>query len=117
MATLHFGSVPIDYELSFKDRKSLTIKVYPDGSVRVSAPMGSALEKIETKLRKKPLDSETTTGVSFVSPADPAPAVRERGNTSIPGPSIPAPDPCLGRKYGFHEQWVYSRVYQREGVY
>lgn len=53
MATLLFGSVTIDYELSFKDRKSLNIKVFPDCTVRVCAPTGSTLEKIEAKLREK----------------------------------------------------------------
>lgn len=50
---MHFGSKSIDYELSFQERKTLGVKVYPDCSVRVLAPDDSSQETIETKLRKK----------------------------------------------------------------
>lgn len=51
--TLLFGSVLIAYELSYSHRKTLGIKVHPDGSVKVIAPMGSEKRKVEEKLRKK----------------------------------------------------------------
>lgn len=50
---LHFGSKSIDYELSFQERKTLGVKVYPDCSVKVLAPDNSSQESIDTKLRKK----------------------------------------------------------------
>ena len=48
-----FGSKEIVYELEFLERKSLGITVYPDRKVKVKAPLDSALEKIEAKLRKR----------------------------------------------------------------
>ncbi|MDR9375147.1 MAG: SprT family zinc-dependent metalloprotease [Schleiferiaceae bacterium] len=53
MEKLIFGSRQIDYELTFADRKSLGIRVYPDCSVKVIAPMATSEERIEKKLRKK----------------------------------------------------------------
>jgi len=48
-----FGSREINYELTFQDRKTLGIRVYPDCKVRVIAPLDTTEEKIKTKLREK----------------------------------------------------------------
>ena len=50
---VQFGSEEIVYDLTFVNRKSLGISVHPDRSVSVKAPMGTPLDKIETKIRKK----------------------------------------------------------------
>ncbi|MFN6946906.1 MAG: M48 family metallopeptidase [Cytophagaceae bacterium] len=50
---LEFGSRQIKYELSYQDRKSLGIKVYPDCSVKVIAPIHASAEDVEGKIRKK----------------------------------------------------------------
>jgi hypothetical protein len=51
--SLVFGSREINYELSFQDRRTLGIRVYPDGKVRVIAPLDTTEEKLKTKLREK----------------------------------------------------------------
>ena len=51
--TIQFGSVEIEYVLDFKDRKNLTIKVYPDCIVKITAPYETPLEKIEQHIKKK----------------------------------------------------------------
>ncbi|MFZ6663518.1 M48 family metallopeptidase [Peijinzhouia sedimentorum] len=51
--TLKFGSKVINYELSFQDRKTLGIRVYPNCKVRVIAPFDTTEEKLEAKLREK----------------------------------------------------------------
>jgi predicted metal-dependent hydrolase len=48
-----FGSKQIEYELSFQERKTLGIKVFPDCSVKVIAPEETLQEKIQLKLREK----------------------------------------------------------------
>lgn len=48
-----FGSREIKYELSYQDRKTLGIRVYPDCKVRVIAPLDITVEKLKTKLREK----------------------------------------------------------------
>lgn len=50
---LRFGSKHITYELSFRERKTLGIRVYPDCSVRVIAPLETTEEKITQKIRSK----------------------------------------------------------------
>ena len=50
---MQFGSAIIEYKLDFKDRKNLTIKVYPDCTVKIIAPYDSPIEKIEKHLKKK----------------------------------------------------------------
>ena len=50
---LQFGSEQIEYQLSFVERKTLGITVAPDRKVLVHAPLGSSLEKIQAKIRKK----------------------------------------------------------------
>ena len=48
-----FGSKEINYELSFQDRKTLGIRVYPDCKVKVIAPFDTPDEKLYSKLREK----------------------------------------------------------------
>lgn len=50
---LKYGSKTIGYNLSFSKRKTLGIKVVPDGSVFVKAPIGSSIEDIAHKLKFK----------------------------------------------------------------
>lgn len=51
--SLVFGSREIKYELSYQDRKTLGIRVYPDCRVKVIAPYDTTEEKLRTKLREK----------------------------------------------------------------
>ncbi|MCE7053899.1 M48 family metallopeptidase [Algoriphagus sp. AGSA1] len=51
--SLVFGSRKIDYELTFQDRKTLGIKVYPDCRVKVIAPIETSKENLKAKLREK----------------------------------------------------------------
>ena len=51
--TMQFGSSIIEYKLDFQDRKNLTIKVYPDCTVKIIAPHDTQLEKIEQHVKKK----------------------------------------------------------------
>lgn len=53
LQTLQYGSSTIEYELSFQERKTLGIKVYPDCTVKVLAPLDSNSDKIETKVKEK----------------------------------------------------------------
>ena len=50
---IEFGSEIIEYKLQFVVRKTLGITVNSDRSVIVKAPIGSAFDKIEEKIRKK----------------------------------------------------------------
>lgn len=50
---LKFGSKEISYELSFQDRKTLGIRVYPNCKVKVIAPFDTPEEKLYSKLREK----------------------------------------------------------------
>lgn len=50
---IRYGSAVIDYDLSFQERKNLTIKVYPDCSVKIIAPYDTTLQKIEKQIKKK----------------------------------------------------------------
>ncbi len=50
---IQFGSKEIVFELEYQERKSLGITVYPDRKVTVKAPLDSALEKIQEKVRKR----------------------------------------------------------------
>lgn len=51
--SLVFGSREIHYELYYQDRKTLGIRVYPDGRVKVIAPYDTTEEKLKSKLREK----------------------------------------------------------------
>ncbi|TDO05389.1 M48 family metallopeptidase [Sunxiuqinia elliptica] len=48
-----FGSTKINYILSFQDRKTLGVRVYPNCNVKVIAPSGSSEEAISKKLKSK----------------------------------------------------------------
>lgn len=48
-----YGSEEIEFELEFVDRKSLGITVHANRSIAVKAPLGSSIEKIEERIRKK----------------------------------------------------------------
>jgi len=51
--TVQFGSVLIDYKLDFQERKTLAIKVYPDCTVKITAPHHTPLKKIEQHVKQK----------------------------------------------------------------
>jgi len=48
-----YGKSTIEYSYAYAERKTLGIKVYPDKSVHVIAPLGTSLEKISEKVRSK----------------------------------------------------------------
>lgn len=50
---IKYGKKDINYELIFQDRKTLGIKVFPEGSVKVYAPNETTDEKIEEKVKEK----------------------------------------------------------------
>ncbi|HKO78155.1 MAG TPA: YgjP-like metallopeptidase domain-containing protein, partial [Flavobacterium sp.] len=50
---INYGSKSIEYKLSFATRKSLGIKVLPDGLVSVIAPIDSNLIDISNKVKLK----------------------------------------------------------------
>lgn len=51
--SVNFGSKTIEYQLDFQDRKTLGIKVFPDNSIQVVAPLDTKLDKIEAKVKQK----------------------------------------------------------------
>ena len=44
-----YGNSKINFQLFYKERKTLGIKVYPDGAIIVTAPLDSTIEKITEK--------------------------------------------------------------------
>lgn len=50
---VYFGSRAIRFSLTFADRKSLGIQVYPDRSIKVIAPLNAGLDQIYRKLKAK----------------------------------------------------------------
>lgn len=48
-----YGNSIIEYSLTFAERKTLGIKVYPDKSVHVIAPMGTNIDKVSEKVQSK----------------------------------------------------------------
>jgi predicted metal-dependent hydrolase len=50
---LKFGNRKIDFSLKYEKRKSLGIKVYPDGKVLVSAPILARESDIKEKIKKR----------------------------------------------------------------
>lgn len=50
---IRFGSRRIDFVLKYQERKSLSIKVYPELKVEVLAPHNAEMSKIKTKVRLK----------------------------------------------------------------
>ncbi len=51
--SLQFGSTTIEYKLSFAQRKTVVIDVYPDLQVSITAPEGSEPAAIEALIRKR----------------------------------------------------------------
>lgn len=51
--TFSYGQHNIEYQLSFEERKNLSISVLPSKEVLVKAPRNTGLGEIEKKLRKK----------------------------------------------------------------
>lgn len=51
--SIQFGSATIDFALSYSDRKTLGIKVDPDMDVFVMAPLGTDLEIVLEKVKKR----------------------------------------------------------------
>ncbi len=51
--SFQFGSAIIDYELQYSDRKTLGITVTPEMNVIVTAPIGTEIHKIESRLIKR----------------------------------------------------------------
>jgi predicted metal-dependent hydrolase len=50
---IQFGSKKIDFYLKYSSRRSLGITITPDMKVIVKAPVGTSVEKIKEKIRKK----------------------------------------------------------------
>jgi len=50
---IKYGTSSIDFTLEYSERKTLGIKVHPDKSVQVTAPLGSSIETIKEKIRNK----------------------------------------------------------------
>jgi len=48
-----FGKTKIEFSIDYKERKSMTIQVHPDRSVKILAPVDSPLDKVKTKIKKK----------------------------------------------------------------
>lgn len=53
MEEIEYGTSKIQFLLEYANRKSLGIKVYPNSSVRVIAPLGADLMKIKEKVKSK----------------------------------------------------------------
>ncbi len=52
-SSLQFGGTTIEYRLSFAQRKTVVIDVYPDLQVSITAPEGSERTAIEALIRKR----------------------------------------------------------------
>ncbi|NNE33238.1 MAG: M48 family metallopeptidase [Winogradskyella sp.] len=48
-----YGTTVIEYDLEYKSRKTLGIKVHPDKTVKVFAPEETSIEKVREKVHKK----------------------------------------------------------------
>ncbi len=48
-----WGRTKIRYNYTFKDRKTLAIHVHPDLSVSVDVPVGTPLDKVRDKVKKR----------------------------------------------------------------
>ena len=53
MEKVRYGSREIEFSLLHRKRKTLGITVFPDSSVRVTAPNGAAISKVKEKVRKR----------------------------------------------------------------
>lgn len=50
---IQYGSKVIEFDIEFKDRKTLGIAVLPTRQVHVKAPLDASIEKIKEKIRKR----------------------------------------------------------------
>lgn len=50
---IKYGNSTIEYSITFAERKTLGIKVYPDKSVHVIAPTGTSKKKVSEKVHSK----------------------------------------------------------------
>ena len=50
---VQFGTTTIRYELTYSERKTLVIHVYPDTSVVVDAPLDTPVDKVHAKVLKR----------------------------------------------------------------
>ncbi|MFK8058387.1 MAG: M48 family metallopeptidase [Saprospiraceae bacterium] len=50
---IQYGTSLIDYSLEYSDRKTLGIKVHPDKSVQVIAPVDASVEDVRVKVKSK----------------------------------------------------------------
>jgi len=48
-----YGTTTIDYTINYSNRRTLGIAVYPDGTIRIKAPVGTPISKIEEKVGKR----------------------------------------------------------------
>ena len=53
MEKVRYGSKEIEFSLLHRKRKTLAITVFPDSSVRVTVPNGTAISKVKEKVRKR----------------------------------------------------------------
>jgi predicted metal-dependent hydrolase len=53
LKTVKFGSRVVEFTLQYQERKSLGIKVYPDGMVEVISPMAAREQEVMDKVRQK----------------------------------------------------------------
>ena len=51
LKSIPYGNSRIDFSLKRNDRKTLGIKVYPDGSTVVTAPIETPYEKVTEKVK------------------------------------------------------------------
>ena len=51
--TITYGTITIPFQINLKERKTLSIRVEPDSSVRVFAPLSSNIESISLKVKSK----------------------------------------------------------------
>lgn len=49
--SVEYGSTTIEFQVAYAKRRTLGISVLPTGDVEVTAPIGSAIERIEEKVR------------------------------------------------------------------
>jgi predicted metal-dependent hydrolase len=53
LQSIEYGNTTIQFNLSYSNRKTLEIAVYPDQSVWVTSPEDAGIEKIHKKVRKR----------------------------------------------------------------
>lgn len=51
--SIQYGATLIEYDIEFVDRKTLGIKVHPDGTVSLKAPINSTLDDIRNKVHHR----------------------------------------------------------------